>query len=78
MFHMPNSMLIRKLYYSRSFLVESAHVTCIFRSSLDFLKVIRFSFPVPVVDPSAKVELPLSPSLLPQKHKKYAARTSRS
>ena len=38
--------------------------------SLDFLKVRCFSFPVPVVGPSAKVELSLSRSLLPQKHNK--------
>ena len=37
------------------------------RLSLDFLKALRFSFPVPVVGPSAKVELSLSRSLLPQK-----------
>ena len=37
---------------------------------LDFLKVLRFSFPVPVVGPSAKDDLSLSRSLLPEKHKK--------
>ena len=37
--------------------------------SLDFLKVVRFSFPVSVVGPSAKVELSLSRSLLQQKTK---------
>ena len=35
------------------------------RLSLDFLKVLRFSFPVPVVGPSAK--LSFSHSFLPQK-----------
>ena len=30
---------------------------------IDFLKVLRFSFPVPVVDSRAKDELPLSRSL---------------
>ena len=38
-----------------------------FNITLDFIKVIRFSFPVPVVGPSAKVELSLSRWLLPQK-----------
>ena len=45
---------------------------------LDFLKALRFSFPVPVVGPRAKAELSLSRSLLPQKTKKNLPLTLRA